>query len=497
MKKELGTVITTPQGPNPMEFSFVIEEKHANLVHCGEFISTEAHDGIIIGTIINIIKTNRYFSRAESVREYERGGLSLNAIFPADRWEFLVAHVRVLGILAKNKLDRVTNPPSPGTKVNSLNQDLLEQVLGLDPEKGLLLGTLDFHGIPVKLNLTRFLQKHLAILAMSGAGKSYTTAILLEELLTRNKDHGRLAVVLIDVHGEYDSFSLQPENGEFQDFSDRVKVIPSPFISLQTSLLSAKQIAHYLPQVSPIQVRELERVISTIRKEKKGYNIKDILTNLENNEQMKTQTKDALTSWLFNLNRLKLFDSQENPHLLEEIKPGSCLIFDLSETLNLRKKQIIVDYIAQRLFWLRKSNKIPPFLFILEEAHQFVPEGSRKENALSRNMIETYAREGRKFGAALCLLSQRPVKLSTTVLSQCGTHLILRITNPYDLEHIRKSSEQITRESLDMISSLPVGEALITGAAVNHPLFMKIRKRNSSDQTKFLKLEEVAKIHDQ
>ena len=497
MIQDLGTVITTPQGPTPTEFSFVIDEKFTNYLHCGQYVSTEVHSGLLIGVITNIVKTNRYFSRAESVREYERGGgLPLNAIFPADRWEFMSADVKPLGIYANNRLGRVTNPPSPGSKILSINDRVLETILGLDPEKGLHLGKLEFHKIPVKLNLTKLLQKHLAILAMSGAGKSYTTSILLEELLLRDKKWGRIAIVLIDVHGEYDSFNISPENGEFQDFSNSIDVISSPYVSLQTSLISAGQIAHYIPQLTPIQVRELNRAIGKMRKEKKNYSLNDLIIEIEANEQIKAPTREALSSWLNNLNNLHLFSSQENPHLQEKVKPGECLVFDLSETLNLRKKQIIVDYVAQRLFWLRKNNKIPPFLLILEEAHQFVPEHVKKENAIARNIIETYAREGRKFGAALCLLSQRPVKLSTTVLSQCGTHLIMRTTNPNDLDHIRQSSEQITRESLNMISTLPVGEALITGNAVNYPLFLKIRLRKYGDQTKFLKLEEVAKNFD-
>ena len=83
--------------------------------------------------------------------------------------------------------------------------------------------------------------------------------------------------------------------------------------------------------------------------------------------------------------------------------------------------------------------------------------------------------------------------MSTTVLSQCGTHIILRITNPYDLDHIKEGSEQITKESLKMISTLPIGEALVVGSAVNFPIFVKIRKKKSNPKTKFLDLEDSAK----
>jgi uncharacterized protein len=77
----------------------------------------------------------------------------------------------------------------------------------------------------------------------------------------------------------------------------------------------------------------------------------------------------------------------------------------------------------------------------------------------------------------LCLITQRPVKLSTTVLSQCSNQAILRCTNPYDLDHIGRSSEGIDRSSLDAITTLEVGEALFVGETVSVPTFVKIRKR--------------------
>ncbi len=494
MKEEIGTVITTYNGPSSENFSFVVKDNgQAVPVHTGQFIQLEFEEGQIIGMILEIIKTNRYFNRAESVREYERGGLALNSIFPIDRWEYMIATVKPLGIFIDGRLRRITFPPSPGTKVYVAESDFLAKFLGLDDEQGLLLGEMNFHDLPVHLNLTRMFQKHVALLAMSGAGKSYTTLVIMEELLSRTMEEGRIGMIVIDVHGEYTGLAKKPENGEFVDFSNKVKVISSPFITLQTSLLEEGEFTRYLPEMSAVQLRELGQVIKELKTEKKQYNISDLMEKIEIDENIKTQTKEALKGWLYKLDHTGLFGESENPDLLNSVKPGSALIFDLSPTTGLKKKQIMVNYIASRCFYLRKKNSIPPFVLILEEAHQFVPESSKKELAISRSIIELYAREGRKFGSSLCIISQRPVKLSTTVLSQCGTHIILRITNPYDLEHIKEGSEQITRESLKMISTLPIGEALIVGNAVNFPLFMKIRQKISNPKTKFLDLEESAR----
>ncbi|MBU1120637.1 hypothetical protein KJ660_02050, partial [Candidatus Micrarchaeota archaeon] len=94
--------------------------------------------------------------------------------------------------------------------------------------------------------------------------------------------------------------------------------------------------------------------------------------------------------------------------------------------------------------------------------------------------------------ASLCLVSQRPIQLSTTVLSQCNTNIILRITNPYDLKHIGESCEGLDSRSQDMITVLRVGEALMLGEATGFPLFFKVRKRNSMESRHEKSLEKSA-----
>ena len=125
---------------------------------------------------------------------------------------------------------------------------------------------------------------------------------------------------------------------------------------------------------------------------------------------------------------------------------------------------------------MRRLNAIPPFLLIIEEAHQFCPQAEHSR-AISKPIIEMIAREGRKFMSCLCLISQRPKRLSTTALSQCNSKMVLNIKNPYDLKHLMDSSEAITKEYASMISSLGVGEMLLMGTAVNYPVFIDIRER--------------------
>jgi DNA helicase HerA-like ATPase len=496
----IGTVITSnyPPSPTTSNFSFVVTNNEPIPVRKGQFVQINTEDGLLLGMVQEILKTNRFYSHAEYVKEYERGGQPLTSIFPCDRWDMLIANAKPLGVFTNGIFDKVSFPPSPGEKVYIADDEVLINLLGLDVENGLNLGSLRFHDVPVSLNMTRLLQKHLAILAMSGSGKSYLASVIIEELLSRKVESGRVAVVIIDVHGEYSSLANKPDKDNQFDLSDKVIVIKSPFVQFATPLISNRWFGTFQPEMSPIQIRELGRIIGEMRKayREKPYSLTDLLNHIESDAKMPQRTREALLGWLYALEDTKLFGKEETPDLETLVKPGCAVIFDLSETTSLKKKQLIVSYVASRLFALRRRGKISPFTMILEEAHQFCPQ-ARHELAISQSIIEQLAREGRKFYASLCLISQRPVRLSTTVLSQANTHIILRVSNPNDLDTIKSSSEMITSDTVGMISSLPVGEALIVGSAVNYPIFVKIRKRYTKESAYEANLEKAAKTYEE
>jgi len=214
-----------------------------------------------------------------------------------------------------------------------------------------------------------------------------------------------------------------------------------------------------------------------------------MIQKIEESENIKQATKDVLISNLYSLDSLRLFGYYDIPSINNLIVPGQISIFDISDITDDQKKKMIVAYFLRELFNRRIKRKIPPFIAFIEEAHNFAPEGSSKEN-FSKGIIIKMAREGRKFNALLCLISQRPVHLSTTSLSQCNTFMFLKITNPYDLKHISESSEGITSELQKQISSLDVGEAVLVGEASSFPLFVKIRKKNVRDLETNKSLEE-------
>ncbi len=481
---EFGTVISTFEGPCTRKFSFVI--KKDQVVKRGQFVQVPVEGGKLIGRIADVFKTNRYFMRPESVEKYE-SSKPMEEIFPVNNWEYLVADVVPLGVYGKEGMfEEVSFPPSPGVRVHEPDHKILHKFLGLD-NKGLEIGELPYHNVKVRVNLTKLLQKHFAILAISGAGKSYLASVLLEELLKRTREEGQIGTVIVDTHGEYVSFAEDPK------FSDRIGVFPANEIRIGLPNLTSHQIAEFLPKLSTVQVRELTRFLREMKSGKKHFGINELIQMIEEDEKAKSATKDVLVSVLYDLMETGLFGASDYPLAKEIAQQGKISIIDLSPFISSRKKQMVVAHIARRLFNGRRDSKVPPFLLVLEEAHQFVPETAKAENAISRGIVQTIAREGRKFHASLCLISQRPIQLSTTALSQCNTHVILRVTNPYDLDHIGRSAEGITRDLQNQISGLRVGTGLIIGESVNFPIFVKIRKRESRESKRGIPLEEAAK----
>jgi DNA helicase HerA-like ATPase len=502
MKTEtIGTVVCTENGPSTENIAFVIGKRNDTSpdnqipIHVGQYVSMETEEGTVFAQIEQIYKTNRYFAQIDAVHEFTRSGKAFDAIFPIDRWEYVLAETNPLGIFDNGGVRRITYPPSPGTQVKTPDTKTLSEFLGFI-KGGVHLGDLLFHNIPATFDLTRMYQKHVALLAMSGAGKSYAASVMLEELLTRKQSQGRPALMVIDVHGEYTGLA-EARGPDGKGFEDQITVIQSPLVEIATPRMSAKAFATYAPDMGTIQVRELTRVIRTLRSTRKGqpYDISDIITALEQDPSINVRTRDALLGWLDNLQSLRLFGKTSTPEWVKLMKPGQAVILDLSETLSLQKKQIIVDAILRYLFDLRRDGTIPPTVVFIEESHQFCPE-ARRALAFSKGILETVAREGRKYNLSLCIISQRPVRLSTTVLSQCGTNIFLRITNPYDLDHIRATSEKITKATLTSISSLSVGEALIVGQATRFPVFIQVRPRLTKETRFGIDFETATKKFD-
>ena len=484
MTEKVGTIISTEDSPSSEKISFVLEKP----VNKEQFVEYDAGNGKAIARVSRVRKSNIFYHNPESVSESAKNDVKLQDQFPTEEREQLIGEGRILGIYTPKLIKRPSFPPSPGTEIYLADKNRLADFLGLDIENGLNLGEVQFQELDAKINMTKLFQKHFAILAQSGAGKSYLASVMIEEILDRDRKKGNIGLVSIDPHGEYAGF------GRDHDYGHRVEVFRGNDIKIGLSNITPGKMAHYFSDVSTAQKREIIKVISEMRKKMRNgggaYSLKDMERNIEEAD-MDKKTKRI---WLDRINRMKsmnLFGLYDQPSI-NRVEQGKMVVLDLSDIIDYKKKQIITAYFGDRLFKARMNGEIPPFLFLVEEAHNFVPENVSSDVALARSTITKIAREGRKFHASLGLISQRPVGLSTTALSQCNTHMILRVTNPNDLERIKQSSEGVTSDVIRSISGLRVGEGILVGEAVDYPTFISIRQRKSEEFETGKNLEEAA-----
>ncbi len=474
------------EGPSTSSFSFVVTGAGALK---GKFVSCDGgHGEKFVGVVREILRGNRYFEHAESVSEYERAGsagIGFAEGFPAGEWDYSVANCALLGVFDGKGFGKALEPPKPGAKVFEAEGALLERFLRFD-SKGLFLGKLSGHEVDVRVNLSSLLQKHLAILAMSGSGKSVLATVILEELLSRKKEDGRIAAIVFDVHGEYAGFARDAE------FSKKTKLFESEAVKISCRHLTSGFFRRLVPEATAIGSREFQKILDGLKSGEDAFDLDDVYDAV-NASEIGEKVKPPLLSAIYELKRLGLFGKVDYPSPREIAVQGGLCVFDFSDTISQKRRQAIVAYFGEKLFELRRRNDVPPYLMLVEEAHNFAAEGSGKDEAIAKRVIETIAREGRKFGASLCLVSQRPKRLSTTALSQCNTLIIMRMTNPYDLKHVGESCEAVDAESAGQISSLSVGEGIVIGEAAPVPFFAKFRNKKMQASGKSVALEELGK----
>lgn len=161
----------------------------------------------------------------------------------------------------------------------------------------------------------------------------------------------------------------------------------------------------------------------------------------------------------------------------------SISIFDLSAIPSNIMQIIsgcILKIIYDALYWGQSTlvgGKKQPLFLVLDEAHAYLKAG---EDSISSRTVQAIAKEGRKYGVGMLLVTQRPSELDETVLSQCGSIIALRMTNTRDKGHVSSAMQDELREMADVLSSLRTGEAIISGEAVRIPSRVKFFQANNA-----------------
>ena len=401
--------------------------------------------------------------------------------------EVLLGFVSIIGYRDNKGILQVPKTPfKAGEPVYKAKDSLIKETIGLETieGKGAYIGLLYNHMIPIFLDINALVQKHVSILAKTGGGKSYLTGVIIEELIKHN-----VTTVVIDPHGEYISlkFPAQPSKS-MEKFSVRPRGYPDKIIEFTPDTKTnkgSKPLKFTLSQITPRELLSLinftdfrpylvplRNAIDHLKSIKGNFYLKDLINLLEKDEN--SATVSALVNALSVLDDEGIF-ADVGTKIDEIVQNGKVSIINL-KGVSPDIQEMVVQRLAYALFELRKRDSLPPLMFVVEEAHNFIPQQGK---ALSSKILRTIASEGRKFGLGLCIISQRPAKVDKNILSQCNTQIILKVTNPNDLKTIGDSVEGLTKSSLDEIQRLPVGVALVTGASLSMPLFVEVRPRET------------------
>jgi DNA helicase HerA-like ATPase len=134
----------------------------------------------------------------------------------------------------------------------------------------------------------------------------------------------------------------------------------------------------------------------------------------------------------------------------------------------------ILRIIYEALYWSREKTEggvLRPLLVVMEEAHRYV---SPESGNVAAEMVKRIAKEGRKYGVGAMLVSQRPAEIDETVLSQCGTLIALRLSNPTDRARVKGALPDNLSGLMDLLPVLRTGEAIIAGEAARLPVRCRV-----------------------
>ncbi len=427
-----------------------------------------------------------------------------------------VLKIALIGTITEGKFERgVREFPLVNDDVFLADQDDYNTMFGGAPEPQCVdVGCLaDMERFRVPLDVDRLLSKPVAVVGTTGAGKSYAVARLLRLFLRYEQPH----ILILDLHGEYttcfgdDARVLSVESGleipywlfNYQELQDlcidrNEREAPNQAVIFKQKVLEQKQSAQASEGLnlgdsfsidSPIyfDIQRVYREIKNLNEEmvqgSRGPRQGDFFGQF-NRFLVRLEARLADYRYHFIFRPTKYVSSASFKTFLQEVfgrgdDPKKVTVLDMSgmpsdviQSVVSLLCRIIFDF----TFWNKERGK-SPLLLVCEEAHNYA---ARDRESESRRAIERLAKEGRKYGLGLMVVSQRPSDLSETVLSQCNNFIVLRLSNPRDQEYIRALVTDQYEDLMQILPALRRGEALILGDSTLMPLRVKIDPFNDS-----------------
>ena len=369
-------------------------------------------------------------------------------------------------------------------------------------------------GAPCYANLNELLGKHTAILGSTGSGKSAAVAAILHSILDRGQQLGldtwNPRIVILDPHNEYSSAFPTRTRLSTDDESLR---LPYWLLNYQETLALLIGKAEF---VATSQANIVKGALTAARQEGAEslgldtdaitvdspipYSLDTFRSRVESGKPTQASNQKSHNSILQKLDmlrsdgRLKFImsgwkegDGDPFPGIVSNIHgtDGPPRVVDLSGVPN-EVAGIASAVIARTLFNLKvwqteEERNADPVLLVCEEAHRYVPNSGEAQYEAAQESIRRIAKEGRKYGIGLFLVSQRPGEVESTVLSQCNSWIVLRTTNDADRSHVRGILPDSLEGLTKMLSGLRRREALFVGQAATLPSRIMIRELSDNE----------------
>ncbi len=389
----------------------------------------------------------------------------------------------------------ITAYPIPGNKAYPVTGSDLKQMYAADERAHIEIGTVfPTKDVRAALYVDALLGKHFALLGSTGTGKSTSAALIMHRICDASPEGH---IVMIDPHGEYSA--AFKGNGELfnvdnlampywlMNFEEHCEVI-------LTSQGAERQQDMDILAKCLLQARAKNRAAEGLNKltvdSPIPYTLSDLTAAITNDmgllnkatdtaPYMRLKSKiDELKSdprYQFMFSGMLVADSMSS--FISKIfrlpangKPISIIDVsgvptDIVSVVVAVLSRLVFDY----AIWSRNEVQ-RPVLLVCEEAHRYVPSDKTSTGQAVRKVLERIAKEGRKYGVSLGLITQRPSDLAEGVLSQCGTIVAMRLNNDRDQNFVKSAMPEGSRGFLDVIPALRNRECIICGEGVSIPI---------------------------
>ncbi len=432
----------------------------------GEYVLLKYDNKVVLGMVENLVRGS--ISLGDEINDTRI--VEKISKLEGTKDHYIRGRIRILGDIEHLRIPRT--PPPPATAVERASTDVLKKIFN-PTDKGIRIGVLISNPeVPVYLDVNKMVTRHLAILAITGAGKSNTVAVIADGITRLGG-----AVLIFDMHSEYVDANF---TGGVNLLLPRI----NPLNLHVTELMKLMRIgseaykqeyyfrkAHSKVKSDVIKNPSLStKILEMLEEELRGFlDIEDY-----------KRDRHSILSIINKLDSLKehygeILDPLAPP-VTYQLKLSRVNVLDLG-SLDEEAADVIVSHYLRTILFGRKRYKTEgrglnfPIFMVLEEAHILAP---RDRETLSKYWISRIAREGRKFGLGLCLVSQRPKALDSDTLSQANNLIVLRLVEPSDQRYVQQASETLSEDLVEQLPALNIGEAVILGLMVKVPAIVKV-----------------------